>query len=348
MEKSKRLNNLPLIPLRDTVLFPQMAIPIVVGRNKSLASLKASLNAGKQVVLSCQGEPDVEDPHFADVYDIGVLARVIDVTPVDQEPVQAYVEVTERVKILRFTRFEPYAEADFEILRGPREDNDSEIEALARSVKERFQEVVFIGKTVPLELTFGILKEGVEPERLSYILPQVLNLTVEDKQEVLETLDTAKRLRLLIKALSKELEVISVQEKVKRETSEQLSKMQREVILREQLKAIEKELGIQDERDDHLELVEKIRAARMPKDIEQKATNELNRLRKMTSASPESSYIRTYLEWLVDLPWSKKTHATINLSKSSAVLEKDHYGLEKVKERILEYLAVQKLSGKQK
>ena len=319
MEKSKRLNNLPLIPLRDTVLFPQMAIPIVVGRNKSLASLKASLNAGKQVVLSCQREPDVEDPHFADVYDIGVLARVIDVSPVDQEPVQAYVEVTERVKILRFTRFEPYAEADFEILRGPREDNDSEIEALARSVKERFQEVVFIGKTVPLELTFGILKEGVEPERLSYILPQVLNLTVEDKQEVLETLDTAKRLRLLMKFLSKELEVINVQEKVKKETSEQLSKMQREIILREQLKAIEKELGIQDEREDYAELAKKITAAEMPEEVGLKANNELNRLRKMTSASPEASYIRTYLEWLVDLPWNKKSEVVIDFEKTPEI-----------------------------
>ncbi len=346
--QNESTQSLPLIPLRDTVLFPEMSLPVVVGRSKSLAALKAGLNEGRQVILTSQKNPDVEDPVLKDLYQVGVLAKVLDVSPLDQEPVQAYVEVTERVKIGEVVLDDPYLEATFQILKSLPHEASPEVEALARSVKERFQEVVFIGKTVPLELTFGVLKEGVEPEKLSYILPQVLNLSVEDKQEILETLDVAKRLRLIMQLLSKELEVINVQEKVKKETTEQLSKMQREVILREQLKAIEKELGIQDEREDYLELAKKISEAGMPKEVEQKAKNELARLRKMTSLSPEASYIRTYLEWLVDLPWSKQTSTAIDIEKAKDILERDHYGLEKVKERILEYLAVQKLSNKLK
>ena len=339
---------LPLVPLRDTVLFPDMALPIVVGRSKSLAALKAALNLSRQVVLTCQRNPDIGDPQLRDLYEVGVLAKVIDVSPLEQEPVQAYIEVTERVRLASLTRLDPYAEARFTVIKSRFQGETPETEALARAVRERFQEVVFVGKTVPLELTFGILREGVNAEKLSYVLPQVLTLSVEEKQEILETLDVDSRLRLIIKFLSKELEVINVQEKVKKETTEQLSRMQREVILREQLKAIEKELGIQDEREDYLELAKKITAAGMPKDVEQKAKTELGRLRKMTNASPESSYIRTYLEWLTDLPWQKKSEAFIDLAKAHEILERDHYGLEKVKERILEYLAVQKLSNKLK
>src|SRR3989344_7458216 len=201
---------------------------------------------------------------------------------------------------------------------------------------------------MPLEITFGVLREGTDPEKLSYVLPQILNLGVSEKQGILENLDVADRLRLIIKFLSKELEVINVQEKVKKETTEQLSRMQREVILREQLKAIEKELGIQDEREDYAELAKKIEAVGMPAEIKTKALNELNRLRKMTNASPEASYVRTYLEWMVDVPWSKRSETHIDLEKAKQILENDHYGLDKVKERILEFLAVQKLNSKLK
>lgn len=341
-------NSLPLIPLRDTVLFPQMSLPIVVGRSKSVAALKSALNTGRQVVLACQKNPDTEDPRLTELYPVGVLARIIDVSPENQEPVQAYVEVTERVIIHDLLRFEPFAEVTFEISKSSAIIETAEVEALARSVKDRFQEVVFVGKTVPLELTFGILREGIEPERLSYVLPQVLSLSVEEKQEILETLDVAQRLRLIARHLNKELEVINVQEKVKKETTEQLSKMQREVILREQLKAIEKELGIQDEREDYGELEKKIDEAGMPDDVKKKAVSEFARLRRMTSASPEASYIRTYLEWMSELPWNRRSSSAIDLGKAQEILEQDHYGLYKVKERILEYLAVQKLSNKLK
>src|SRR3989338_11708154 len=344
-----KTKKLPLIPRRDTVLFPFMSLPIVVGRSKSVAALKAALNSGRQILLTSQKNPDVEDPKLNQIYTVGVLAKVIDISPEDQEPIQAYIEVTERIKIKRFILTDPYLEAEFEVSKSESyHDKLSEVEALARSVKDRFQEIVFVGKNMPLEITFGVLREGTDPEKLSYVLPQILNLGVSEKQGILENLDVADRLRMTIKHLSKELEVINVQEKVKKETTEQLSKMQREVILREQLKAIEKELGIQDEREDSTELSKKIEAAGMPAEVKQKALAELNRLRRMTSASPESSYIRTYLEWMVDVPWGKRTETTIDLEKAKEILEKDHYGLDKVKERILEYLAVQKLSNKLK
>lgn len=337
-------DELPVIALRDVVLFPTLIVPnIIIGRTKTMAALDKAMAENKLVVFVTQKNPS-EDVSPDNLYSVGTLGRVNFVLKTSGGAARIEVEGIKRVKILNYPKTEPYLSAKiepFEI----QKNGDLEIEALMRSVLEQFDKVSELVK--PLPPTFlNLIKSIKDPEQILSLIVYHLGFNVADQQRILETADVKEVLKEINKHLVKELEILETEKKLAKETRKQLSKMQKEVYLREQLKSIEKELGLAGEKTEFEMLRKKIRDAKMSKEVEAKAVKELERLEKMPSFSPEVSYIRTYLDWLVELPWSNSTKSKIDIKKAVKILDEDHFGLEKAKERILEYLAVQQQVGK--
>lgn len=334
----------PLLALRDMVVFPGVQVGILVKRQKSIMALEAAMSRDKMMVFTTQKTKDAEEPKPQDLYQIGTVGQIKEVLKSPDETVRVVVEGMRRVEIREFVQTEPFFKVNIRaieetIVRNP------ELETLARQIIDQFKQIVALGEMVPLDALITIFNTA-QPPRLADLIAYHLDVPLSDRQSILEAFDIKDRLAKLKKILVKKIESLGIERKVQAETQEQLSKMQKEVILREQLKAIEKELGIKEEKEEMEEIRKGIKKANMPKETKAKAEKELGRLEKMSPMSPEYSYIRTYLDWLVNMPWGNKAQSKIDIKEAEKTLNADHYGLKKPKERILEYLAVQKLVGK--
>jgi len=338
---------LPVLPIRDQVIYPHMIMPLFVGREKSVRALEDALEHGHHILLATQKSVDVDDPQAEDLYAVGTVGESMQTLRLPDDTVRVVIEGLVRVRILDYVQTDPFMKARVEVLGEPARAG-VEIEALMRSVVAQFERCINLGKNIPPEALENA--KGIdEPGRLSDLVAGFLDLKVPVKQEILEIVDPRKRLERIAEHLSHEIEILEIEKKIHSRVKKELEDTQKEFYLRERMKAIQQELGERDDRTMELdELRAQIQAAGMPKEIEEKAYKELDRLEKMPPASPEVVVVRTYLDWLVTLPWSKRTEEKVDIADAEKVLHEDHFGLNKIKERILEYLAVRKLNPESK
>ncbi len=336
----------PLLPLRDVVVFPHMVIPLFVGRAKSIKALELAMEAGQSIVLVAQKTASKDDPGTDDLFTIGSMANVLQMLKLPDGTVKVLVEGTSRVNVLRVDDVDSHFVASVEII--PAEDAaGSESEAMRRALIAQFEQFVKLNKKIPPEILSSLT--GIDDAgRLADIIAAHLPLKLEQKQEVLEISVVQKRLEHLLGLLEGEIDILQVEKRIRGRVKRQMEKSQREYYLNEQVKAIQKELGEDEEGADFDVLDKKIKAAGMPKEARAKAEAELKKLRLMSPMSAEATVVRNYIDVLIGLPWKKKTKISTDLKQAEVVLEEDHYGLDKVKERILEYLAVQQRVDKLK
>jgi ATP-dependent Lon protease len=340
-------SNLGIIPLRDTVIFPYMIAPLVIGRARSLHLIDEAANADRMVALATQHQPDTETPVPGDLHQVGTAATILKMLKFPDGSTRVLVQGTSRIRIGSYVQEQPYLRADIE---GVPELSDTTVEtqALLRSVSDIFAKIVGHSPHLPDELQVAVMNID-NPSRAADLIASNINLSTLEKQEILETFDTKERLARLMTFLNRELQVLELGSKIQSQVKTELDKSQREYYLREQLKAIRRELGESDERTIEIEeLQQKIEAAKMPDDAKQTAEKELDRLAKMPPQAAEYTVSRTYLDWLVTLPWSEGTKDVVDVPKAKKILDADHYDLDKVKERILEFLAVRKLKKETK
>ncbi|TAN83758.1 MAG: endopeptidase La [Gallionella sp.] len=340
------INLHPLLPLRDVVVFPHMVIPLFVGRAKSIKALETAMEAGKGIVLVAQKSAAKDDPGRDDLYAIGSMANILQMLKLPDGTVKVLVEGTQRINVLRVFDADSHFDAEVEIV--PAEDGtDSESEAMRRALIAQFDQYVKLNKKIPPEILTSLA--GIDDAgRLADTIAAHLPLKLEQKQEVLEVFGVRKRLEHLLGLLEAEIDILQVEKRIRGRVKRQMEKSQREYYLNEQVKAIQKELGEGEEGADFDDVEKKIKAAHMPKEARTKAEAELKKLRLMSPMSAEATVVRNYIDVLIGLPWKKKTKISADLKKAEVVLEEDHYGLDKVKERILEYLAVQQRVDKLK
>ncbi|HAJ45496.1 MAG TPA: endopeptidase La, partial [Alphaproteobacteria bacterium] len=338
----------PVLPLRDIVVFPHMIVPLFVGREKSVRALEDVVQEDKQILLVTQKNGNQDDPGEQDVYWTGTLASVLQLLKLPDQTVKVLVEGKQRARIRRFVPNGAFFAAQVEILTDEpgRED---EVEALARSVTAQFENYVKLNKKVSVEILSNI-GQITEHAKLADSIAAQLTVKIPEKQQLLELPRVADRLERVYAMMEGEIGVLQVERKIRSRVKRQMEKTQREYYLNEQLKAIQKELGEgqEDTRDEISEIEDRIKNAKLSNEARDKATAELKKLRQMSPMSAEATVVRNYLDWMLSLPWGKKSKVKRDLGKAEAVLEEDHYGLEKVKERILEYLAVQQRAGKLK
>jgi ATP-dependent Lon protease len=335
----------PVMPLKNTVLFPQQVIPIYVGSKKSLQLIDDLDPENKYLVVVAQQDGSVEDPREEDLYSYGTLALVLKTFDMPDNSKSAIVQGVDRVKILKYQEGDTYFMADVERIPESITSPDVQVEALAKSLKSSFTELIKISPNLNEEHA-GMLSNIDRPSRLADRATSLLSVSNSEKQEVLEELDIKKRVENAINLLQKEIQRIKLGEEIQTEVQDEISKTQREYYLREQMKTIQKELGEDNQTVELDELTKKIDDVKMSEEATKVAHKELDRLGRISPQSPEYSVARTYLEWLTDLPWSKSSKDNLNIKKAGKTLNEDHYGLEKVKERVLEYLAVRSLKKK--
>ena len=333
----------PVLPLRDIVVFPYMIVPLFVGREKSVRALEEVMADDKQILLSSQIDPGEDDPAVEGIYKTGVLANVLQLLKLPDGTVKVLVEGRARVNITEFVENDDYFEARAELLQ--EEDGDeATIEALLRSVGTEFERYAKVRKNVPEEALTAVA-ETREPAKLADLVSGHLGVEVDQKQELLETLSVAERLEKVYGMMQAEMSVLQVEKKIKTRVKSQMERTQREYYLNEQMKAIQKELGDGDEgQNEILELEERIAETKLSKEAREKAETELKKLKSMSPMSAEATVVRNYLDWMLSIPWGTKSRVKKDLNRAQGVLDADHYGLEKVKERIVEYLAVQQRS----
>ncbi|MGA9667051.1 MAG: endopeptidase La [Gallionella sp.] len=336
----------PLLPLRDVVVFPHMVIPLFVGRSKSIKALETAMEAGKGIALVAQRSATKDDPGTDDLYAIGSMANILQMLKLPDGTVKVLVEGTQRANVLKVYDAKSHFDAEVQIV--PAEDGtDSESEAMRRVLIAQFDQYVKLNKKIPPEILTSLA--GIDDAgRLADTIAAHLPLKLEQKQEVLEIFSVRKRLEHLLGLLEGEIDILQVEKRIRGRVRRQMEKSQREYYLNEQVKAIQKELGDGEEGTDFDELEKKIKAAHMSKEARNKAEAELKKLRLMSPMSAEATVVRNYIDVLTGLPWKKRTKISADLKKAEVVLEEDHYGLDKVKERILEYLAVQQRMDKMK
>ncbi len=332
----------PVMPLRNTVLFPQQVIPIYIGREKSLKLIDDLGPGDKHIVVVAQEDGSIEDPKPENLYAYGTLGVVLKVFDMPDNSKSAIVQGVERVKLLSFGDAEPYYTAVVERIKDNPVSDDLELDALAKNLRDTFMELIQVAPNLTEEHS-GMLSNIQNPSRLADRAVSLLTVPNQEKQEVLEELEVKKRVEKTITLLTREIQRIKLGEEIQTEVHDEISKTQREYYLREQMKAIKRELGEDEETVEIKELEDRIKAAGLPEEAEKVAIKELDRLTRIPTQSPEYSVSRTYIEWLADLPWSNSSDDQINVKKADKILDEDHYGLEKVKERILEYLAVRNL-----
>ncbi len=333
------LTTLPLLPLRDVVVFPHMVIPLFVGRPKSIKALDVAMEAGKNILLVAQKQAAKDDPGAGDLYDIGTIASVLQMLKLPDGTVKVLVEGTQRARIATIADRGEYLAADARPQ--PADPGASnEVEAMRRALLAQFDQYVKLNKKIPPEILTSMA--GIDDGgRLADAIAAHLPLKLEQKQQILEMNEVGKRLEHLLGVLEGEVDILQVEKRIRGRVKRQMEKSQREYYLNEQVKAIQKELGEGDENADLDEMEKKIKVARMSKEAEAKAMNELKKLKMMSPMSAEATVVRNYIDTLVGLPWKKKSKINKDLANAVKVLDADHYGLEKVKERIVEYLAVQ-------
>lgn len=341
---------LPLLPIRDIVVYPFMILPLFVGRESSIQAVDHALNDTERLILlASQKDITAEMPSPSEIYDLGTVAMIMRMRKLPDGRIKILVQGLFKARITNFEQSEPYFVAKVSKVEDVAiEEGNVSIMALMRNIREQLERVITLGKVLSPDILM-VLEDIQDPGRLADLVASNLNLHVAEAQMILEVLDPVERLHRINDILSRELEILAMQAKIKNNTKDEISKNQKEYFLREQIKAIKSELGDEGEQseDEFGDFKEKIRQAGMPEDAEKEALKQLSRLEKMHPDSSESSIIRTYLEWMVDLPWSAETEDTIDLDKSLDILNEDHFDLYKIKERILEYLAVRRLKGKE-
>ncbi|GAB2658565.1 endopeptidase La [Arenimonas aestuarii] len=333
--------DLPVLPLRDVVVYPHMVIPLFVGRDRSIKALDLAMAGDKQILLVAQKSPDTDDPAADDLYSVGTLAQVLQLLKLPDGTIKVLVEGSGRVAIDGFGEREGALTATGEEVDSVHERDERELEVTLRSLMSLFEQYVKTNRKLPPELLTTL--SGIEdPSRLADTISAHLGARLADKQQLLETLEVGQRLEMLIGLVDGEIDVQQIEKRIRGRVKSQMEKSQREYYLNEQMKAIQKELGELDEAPNELEeLAKKVAKAGMPKAVETKAKAELNKLKQMSPMSAEATVVRNYIDWLVGVPWKKRSKVRKDLKAAQDVLDADHYGLEKVKERILEYLAVQ-------
>ncbi|HWZ48777.1 MAG TPA: endopeptidase La [Herbaspirillum sp.] len=337
---------LPLLPLRDVVVFPHMVIPLFVGRPKSIKALEAAMEQGKSIMLAAQKAAAKDEPSADDIYEIGCVANILQMLKLPDGTVKVLVEGVQRARIHHISELDTHFVADLTPVDSEAGD-ESEVEAMRRTIVQQFDQYVKLNKKIPPEILTSL--SGIDDAgRLADTIAAHLPLKLEQKQVILEIFDVAKRHEHLLGQLEGELDILQVEKRIRGRVKRQMEKSQREYYLNEQVKAIQKELGEGEEGADLEELEKKIVAAKMPKEASEKAQSELRKLKLMSPMSAEATVVRNYIDTLIALPWKKKSKVNNELSNAEKVLEGDHYGLDKVKERILEYLAVQQRVDKLK
>ena len=340
---------LPLIPVRDIVVFPYMVLPLFITREKSIKSLETALSKDRLVFLVAQKNLSEEDPSPKDLYRVGTVALIMRMLKLPDGKIKVLVQGLSKASLKEVLRPKPHVLVRVEIIKDPFVTEITlETEALMRNIREQLERIVSYGKLVSPDLMF-ILDSVDDPGRLADLVASNLDLTVEKAQEILEIFHPIDRLKALHEVLGKEVQVLTMQAKIQSQAKDEISKSQREYFLREQMRAIRSELGEVDERTEEIkQLRKKIKQAQMPKEVQKEAYKELDRLEQMHPDAADASIVRTYLDWLVELPWSISTVDRLDLRKAKRVLDEDHYNLEKVKDRILEFLSVRKLKKKMK
>lgn len=344
--KEKIDNMLPVLPLRDVVVYPKMIVPIFVGREKSIEAVQKVNDNGSDIVLVMQKKADVEVPEAEDLYKVGTRGNILQMLKLPDGTIKILVEGLERIKIKSFQNEGTYFSAKITAY-PPEKEDDNELKSWARAVVSQFEEYVKLNKKIPLDVVQSV-KQIEEYDKLADTVASHLALKTEDKQFLLEAENLKERLNKLLQLIDTEMMVMEVEDRIKNRVKKQMEKSQKEYYLNEQIKAIQKELNDGEDGDEFGNYLKRINATKFTKEAREKALAELKKLKNMGNSSPESAIIRNYLDWLLDIPWNKKTKLNKDLSKAIEVLEEDHYGLEKVKERIVEYLAVQSRSSSMK
>lgn len=337
----------PVLPLRDVVVYPHMVIPLFVGREKSIHALEKAMAEDKQILLIAQKNAAEDEPKVQDIHRIGTLSSILQLLKLPDGTIKVLVEGSQRAKILNFLGEDDLFSAQISLLHSTTVD-EQEIEVLTRSISSRFDQYIKLNKKVPPEI-LNSLASIDEPSRLADTIAAHMAIKIEEKQKVLEIVDVRERLEYLMALIESEIDLLQVEKRIRKRVKGQMEKSQREYYLNEQMKAIQKELGELEEVPNEIEeLTAKIEKAGMPKEAKKKVVSELNKLKMMSPMSAEATVVRNYIDVMVNVPWKKKTKISRDIAKAENVLENDHYGLEKVKERILEYLAVQQRVNKLK
>ena len=341
-------NNIPVLPLRDIVVFPHMVVPLFVGRDKSVKALEKVMAGDKRIMLITQKSASVDDPKKDDLFDFGTIANVLQLLKLPDGTVKVLVEGLQRASINMFTDNEDYLVSNIDLIDENNDSSDKKLRAISKSITDLFDKYVNLNKKIPPEV-LGTINEIDDLAKLSDTIASHLSIKLSDKQEILEAIDLTERFEKIMNFIQAELDVMQVEKKIRGRVKNQMEKTQREYYLNEQMKAIQKELGEGDDgKDDIQEYEEKIENTKLSKEAKEKCYSEIKKLKSMSPMSAESSVIRNYLDWILTIPWGKKTKVKKDIKFAESVLNEDHYGLEKVKERILEYLAVQQRIKKMK
>jgi ATP-dependent Lon protease len=339
---------IPLLPIRDIVVFPHMVLPLFVGREMSIKAIEVALEGNRMIFLTSQKDINVENPSPSDLYSVGTVGLIMRMLKLPDGRIKILVQGVSRAKTVKFLQKEPYYQVEIKTFSDSPASVNLETEALMRNVKEQIEKLVSFGKVILPDIMV-VIENVDDPGKLADLAVANMGMKVEQAQEILEITDAAQRIKRINEALGKEIELLSMQQKIQADVRGEIDKTQREYFLREQLKAIQRELGETDDRSEDIrELREKIKEANMPEKAAKEAEKQLRRLERMHPDAAEASMTRTYIEWLEEIPWSKSTKDNLDLKAAHKVLEEDHYDLEKVKERILEYLSVRKLKEKMK
>ena len=348
MKDNNEINNIPVLPLRNIVVFPNMVVPLFVGRDKSINALEKVMDKDQELLFLTQNNSEVDDPGKDDLYKIGTRGKILQLLKLPDGTVKVLVEGKDRCKVENIKFSEKYINANITIL-PDLNSNKETIRALARSVKDKYENYAKINNKVSSEVLTSV-KDIEEENKLADTVASQIAISIKEKQKILEESDLEKRLNMILTYIEGELSVLKVEKKIRRRVKNQMEKTQKEYYLNEQMKAIQKELedGEGGATEDIAELIEKINKTKLSKEAKEKAENELKKLKQMSPMSAEATVVRNYLDWLLDIPWGKKKRIKKDINKSQEILDKDHYGLEKVKDRITEYLAVQNRSSKVK
>lgn len=342
-----KTKDVPLLPLRDIVIFPHMVVPLFVGREKSISALEEAMNAGKDILLAAQVNAKTNDPRPEDIYQVGTLGTIIQMLRLPDGTVKLLVEGRQRARILRYLSSESHFVVEAEPIHENREIT-VEVEALIRSIKTNFEAYIKLNKRIPPEMLSSVAVID-DPARLADTIVAHLNLKLPDKQKILEIESPGERLSKLYELMQGEIEILQVERKIRTRVKKQMEKTQREYYLNEQMQAIQKELGERDEfKTEMQELEEKIKSKKMSAEATKKVKKEVKKLKMMSPMSAEATVVRNYIDWILSLPWSEHTKDKIDIKEAERILDEDHYGLKKAKERIIEYLAVQSLVEKMK
>ncbi|ABS34293.1 endopeptidase La [Clostridium botulinum] len=340
----ENLEVLPLIPLRGIIIFPYMILHFDVGREKSILALEEAMENGQKIFLSAQKEAETEEPIVEDIYDIGTICEIKQILKLPGDTVRVLVEGKTRGRIVNYLEEEPFLKVEIEEIEDNQYEDDKEVDALIRLVKTNFDEYIKLSGDSSSDLTVGV-EDLEEPGRIADVIGSYININQEEKQELIGIIDSKERLERILIIINEEIEILKIERKIGIKVKNKIDKVQKEYYLKEQLKAIQEELGEDEEDKKEINLYkEKINKAKLPKEVKEKVIYELDRLKNSGNFSAEGGVIRTYLDWILSLPWNKDTKDNLDIKKAREILDKEHYGLKDVKDRIIEYLAVRKVS----